>query len=82
MPTMITFDSTYAARTPLSTIGSSNGIFLDACIRNRITARLVLGHRVSILPRTATGSPWPTLAHVHLRVEPKHDWSWPWHDED
>lgn len=42
MPTIIRFETTYSPRTPNSTCGSSNGIFLDSCIIPRMITKFVL----------------------------------------
>lgn len=47
MPAMIRFERTYMARMPFRTVGSSNGMRLDACIDSSMTAKLVLQHIIS-----------------------------------
>ena len=42
MAAMMRLETTYRARTPMSTCGSSNGIFFETCIMPRMMAKFVL----------------------------------------
>ena len=42
MPRMMMLEARYIIRTPIRTLGSSKGIFLDTCIIPRMMTKLVL----------------------------------------